>query len=260
MEHHLGLSGVPYSGPDIGGFRGSPSPEVYVRWLQLATFLGFCRTHSSFESPPREPWNAAPGLDDVVADLIRLRHRMLPYLYTAAWDASRTGAPLARPVWWPNAEEPGLLGVDDVFLLGSSLLVTPVVEAGARSRRVRLPVGTWFDWWEDGVVEGGAEIVTHAPLDRIPVFVRAGAVVPLEEDGRLVLHAWPDPATGRAEGEVYSDAGAGYSRIASTSLSSPQASTASRRSNGRRTVSTGPTMSPRLASTLRASVTAWPEE
>ena len=207
---NLGLSGIPYSGPDIGGFRGAPSPELYLRWLQLATFLGFCRTHCSFDTPPREPWNAAPGLEEEVAGWIRLRHRLVPYLYTLAWDASRSGAPLARPVWWPGAADADLLAVDDAFLLGESLLVAPVTADGARTRRVRLPAGSWFGWWDDEVADGGAEVEADAPLDRIPVFVRAGAVVPLEEDGQVVLHAWPDPATGRAEGHVYSDAGDGY--------------------------------------------------
>jgi alpha-glucosidase len=206
----LGLSGVPYSGPDVGGYDGSPDPELYLRWLQLAALLPFFRTHSSLHSAPREPWRAAPDLLDAVRDTLRLRYRLLPYLYTLAWEASRTGAPLVRPLWWPDATEPELGRVDDAFLLGESLLVAPVLESGLTHRRVLLPAGRWHSFWDDDeVFEGGVEVVAATPLERIPLYVRAGTVLPLEDEGRLDLHVWPPPPAGTGGGVLYRDAGDG---------------------------------------------------
>ncbi len=97
----LGLSGVPYSGSDIGGFSGVPDDELYLRWLQMSVFMPYCRTHSVRGVPPREPWCFAEPTRALVAGWIRFRYRLLPYLYTLAHLATETGAPLVRPLWWP---------------------------------------------------------------------------------------------------------------------------------------------------------------
>ncbi len=98
----LGLSGVPYSGSDIGGFSGVPDDELYLRWLQMSVFMPYCRTHSVRGVPPREPWCFGEPTQRIVAAWIRFRYRLLPYLYTLAHLASETGAPLIRPLWWPD--------------------------------------------------------------------------------------------------------------------------------------------------------------
>ena len=206
----LGLSGVPFSGPDVGGYRGSPEPELYLRWLQLSAFLPFFRTHSSLHSARREPWRAAPDLLDAVRDTLRLRYRLLPYLYTLAWEASCTGAPLVRPLWWPEATDAALARVDDAFLLGDALLVAPVVESGATHRRVLLPPGRWHSFWDDDeIFDEGVEVTASTPLERIPVYVRAGSVLPLEDDGHLTLHVWAPPPGGTGAGVLYRDEGDG---------------------------------------------------
>ncbi len=146
----LGLSGVPYSGSDIGGFSGIPDDELYLRWLQMSVFMPYCRTHSVRGVPPREPWCFGDPTRRVVAGWIRFRYRLLPYLYTLAHLASHSGAPLIRPLWWqqgaPSADgapspDTAALDVDDAFLLGDVLLVAPVTEPGARRRTVALPPG-----------------------------------------------------------------------------------------------------------------------
>ncbi|HEY9738627.1 MAG TPA: TIM-barrel domain-containing protein, partial [Trichocoleus sp.] len=96
----LGLSGVPFSGPDIGGFLGNPTAELYVRWFQMAAFMPFCRTHSSIVSDPRTPWTFGEPALSIVRDFLQLRYRLLPYLYTLAWEATRSGQPLVRPLFW----------------------------------------------------------------------------------------------------------------------------------------------------------------
>ena len=147
----LGLSGVPFTGSDIGGFSGTPSPELYLRWLELSVLMPFCRTHSVLGAPPREPWRFEAPVRQAIGRLIRLRYRLLPYLYTLAWQASRTGHPLVRPLWWPSPDAPDVDGdhrpwCDDAYLLGEALLVAPVSEPGAVARSLPLPGGRWLRW------------------------------------------------------------------------------------------------------------------
>jgi alpha-glucosidase len=206
----LGLSGVPYSGPDVGGFSGAPSAELYTRWLQMAAFLPFFRTHSMRTTPRREPWSFGEPTLGIARAFLRLRYRLMPYLYTLAWEAAQTGHPLVRPLFWPDGADPALWDVDDAFLLGQVLLVAPVVAEGATSRAVPLPRGRWYSFWDEALAEGPGEVVLDAPLERIPLLVRAGSVLPMEEEDRLVLHLYP-PAPGQEGGGLlYSDAGDGY--------------------------------------------------
>jgi alpha-glucosidase len=206
---HLGLCGAPYTGPDIGGFGGEPDAELFLRWFQASAFLPFFRTHSAFFTPRREPWCFGEDALAVARKFLDLRYRLLPYLYTVAREASTTGHPLVRPVWWPDGTDPGLLDVDDAFLLGDALLVAPVVQPGVRDREVVLPAGRWHSLWDDRVCDGPGRVRCEAPLDRIPVLVRGGCVLPAEEGGRLVLDVFA-PAEGSRSNELYSDAGDGY--------------------------------------------------
>jgi alpha-glucosidase len=204
----LGLSGVPYSGPDIGGFSGVPDPELYLRWLQMAVFLPFCRTHSVVGAPPREPWRFAEPTRATIVAWLRLRYRLLPYLYTLAHEAADTGAPLVRPLWWCDG---GALDAarrgdasDDVFCLGDALVVAPVTSPGAERRPVPLPAGHFVEWWTGAPVAGPGEAELAAPAGRIPVLARAGHIVALDD-------GWAragDPCALPADGLV-ADAGSG---------------------------------------------------
>ncbi len=226
----LGLSGIPFSGSDVGGFSGKTTPELYVRWLQMSAFMPFFRSHTAIGTPDQEPWSYGEPYTTVARDFIRLRYALLPYIYTLAWEASRHGWPPVRPLFWaedPGASPPGgpeaasAAGppVDDAFLLGDSLLVAPVTEKGATSREVPVPPGLWFDYWNDQPVRGPARVRLNAPLERIPVLVRAGTVLPAEDPGRstagrswarLFLHLYaPEPGQTRTS-RLYLDAGDGY--------------------------------------------------
>ncbi len=205
---NLSLSGVPYTGPDIGGFSGDPSPELYTRWFQLAAWLPFFRSHSIFTMPSREPWKAAGPHLEAIREAMAWRYRLLPYLYTqACLLAGGGGGPLTRPVWWPDSDGPDLLDVDDAFLCGPDLLVAPIFEAGVTRRAVRLPAGTWWELAGEAAHEGSAEV--EVTMDRIPVFVRAGAVLPADESGRDVLHLYPPGSAGGSSWWIR-DAGDGY--------------------------------------------------
>ncbi|MEW5871674.1 MAG: TIM-barrel domain-containing protein [Chloroflexota bacterium] len=214
-----GLSGLPYTGPDIGGFSGSPSAELYLRWFQLATFLPFFRTHSALTTARREPWVYGEPYTDIIRQFLRLRYRLLPYLYTLAWQTSQTGFPLVRPLFWTDANDQALWDIDDAFLLGEALLIAPVLEESQEQRSLQLPGGNWYNLWDDQVLTGSKSVELPTNLETIPVLVRAGSLLPLAEKNistqsagtRMELHLYP-PEEGHipAPQLLYSDAGDGY--------------------------------------------------
>ncbi|MFD7917376.1 glycoside hydrolase family 31 protein [Streptomyces sp. NPDC059752] len=208
----LGLCGVPYSGPDVGGFGGSPSAELYVRWLQLGAYLPLFRTHSAIWAGRREPWEFGPEVAEQAGAVMAERERLRPYFVTLAHLARRTGAPYVRPLWWGTPEERRLRDCEDAFLLGDALLVAPVLECGADRRAVRLPRGRWYDTATGAAYEGPGQILLDAPQGRIPVLARAGSVLPVRAasgDG-VELEVWA-PARGRTGGGVViRDPGPGF--------------------------------------------------
>ncbi|CAL9639382.1 hypothetical protein SUDANB105_06307 [Streptomyces sp. enrichment culture] len=196
----LGLCGVPYSGPDVGGYDGSPSPELYLRWFQLGAYLPLFRTHASMRAGRREPWEFGPEVLEHARVALLERRRLLPYFVTLAHLARRTGAPYVRPLWWGTPEDRALRDCEDAFLLGDCLLVAPVLDPGTDRRAVRLPRGRWYDTVTERAYEGPAQVLVEAPLSRVPVFARAGSVVPVRgDDGGLELEVWA-PAPGRTGG------------------------------------------------------------
>lgn len=207
----LGLCGVPYSGPDVGGFDGSPAPELYLRWFQLAAYLPLFRTHASLRAGRREPWEFGAEVLEHARVALLERRRLLPYFVTLAHLARRTGAPYVRPLWWGASEDRALRDCEDAFLLGEALLVAPVLEPGADRRAVQLPRGRWYDTVTEKVYQGPGQVLLDAPLSRIPVLARAGAVLPVRgADGGLELEVWA-PARGRTGGGyVVPDAGDGW--------------------------------------------------
>ncbi|MGW6710305.1 glycoside hydrolase family 31 protein [Streptomyces sp. NPDC054956] len=207
----LGLCGVPYSGPDVGGFWGSPSPELYLRWLQLGSYLPLFRTHSAIWAGRREPWEFGPQTTEAARAVLGERERLRPYFVTLAHLARRTGAPYVRPVWWGTPEDRALRDCEDAFLLGDALLVAPVLERGSDRRAVRLPRGRWYDTATGAAYEGPGQVLLDAPVDRIPVLARAGSLLPVRApDGSVVLEAWA-PARGlTGGGAVIRDPGPGF--------------------------------------------------
>ncbi|MFD9395392.1 TIM-barrel domain-containing protein [Streptomyces sp. NPDC060000] len=207
----LGLCGVPYSGPDVGGSDGSPSPELYLRWFQLGAYLPLFRTHAGMRAGRREPWEFGPEVLEHARVALVERRRLLPYFVTLAHLARRTGAPYVRPVWWGAPGNRALRDCEDVFLLGDCLLVAPVLDPGLDRRAVQLPRGRWYDTATGRAYQGPGQVLVDAPLSRIPVLARAGAVIPVRgDDGRLELEVWA-PVRGRTGGGVVvPDAGEGW--------------------------------------------------
>jgi alpha-glucosidase len=214
----LGLSGIPYSGPDIGGFQGNPTAELYLRWFQMCSFVGFCRTHSANNVEDRTPWTYGEPTLSIIRQFLQLRYRLLPYFYHLAWEANQQGYPLVRPLFWADPQDARLWSIDDQFLLGDALLVCPILQAGQQARRVTLPQGDWYHFWDDEILAGQATL--EAPLERIPLLVKAGSILPMASSEtfnllsrqrlteQLVLHLYPD-AQGNAALTLYTDAGDG---------------------------------------------------
>jgi alpha-glucosidase/alpha-D-xyloside xylohydrolase len=196
-----GLSGIPYWGTDIGGFipTAEYTGELHVRWFQFGAFCTCFRAHgrnwhlrlpwgwnggdggppetTTYKPDPNELKN--PAVEPILRKYLDLRYRMLPYLYSAVRECCDTGLPVMRALWLHYPDDPIAAARGDQYLWGRDVLVSPIVEKGATSRRLYLPRGTWFDFWTEDRVEGGREIDRKVDLATMPLHVRAGAILPL---------------------------------------------------------------------------------
>ena len=169
-----GLSGGAYYAHDVGGFYGMPDVELYIRWMQAAVFFSHIRFHGT---SPREPYHFGDVAESLARSWLRLRMALIPYLQSLAKEASATGLPLARALPLVTPQDPCSWSFDTQFLLGSSLLIAPVTRPGGEVR-VYLPRGRWYDLWEGTVYEGPDLVSLTCPLERIPIFLREGGVLP----------------------------------------------------------------------------------
>jgi alpha-D-xyloside xylohydrolase len=171
-----GFGGEAFWSHDMGGFVGeTPSPELYIRWTQLGLFSPFSRYHGT---QPREPWEYGETALNVARHYVNLRYSLIPYLLACASEAHATGLPLQRHMKLEFQDDPATANLDDQFMLGPDLLVAPLMQDGARSRMVYFPAGKWYALEGHEVLEGPRFHAVDAPLERIPVFVRAGALIP----------------------------------------------------------------------------------
>jgi alpha-glucosidase len=182
MAMGFGISGQAFVGADVGGFQGHSNAELFLRWMQYGTLTPFCRNHSEIGNIDQYTWAFGEVVQDLVRAAIRLRYRLLPYLYAAFLRAAETGAPVQRPLIFDYQYDTTVCDIDDEYLLGPDLLVAPVVEAGATTRQVYLPAGTWYDWHTGERLNGNGFLIAATPMDHIPLFARGGAVIPM----------WPD--------------------------------------------------------------------
>jgi alpha-glucosidase (family GH31 glycosyl hydrolase) len=198
-----GLSGIPYWGTDIGGFVPTPelTGELYIRWFQFGAFSTLFRSHgrvwtlrlpwgwnqgaptgdiaaeARFTIPDAEYHNAA--VEPICRKYLELRYRLMPYLYTAVRECTQSGIPVMRALWLHYSSDPAAVARGDEYLWGRDILVAPVVEKGAVERKLYLPHGVWYDFWTSEKHAGGAEVIRPVELDTIPLYVRAGAILPM---------------------------------------------------------------------------------
>ncbi|MBD2102435.1 glycoside hydrolase family 31 protein [Leptolyngbya sp. FACHB-261] len=212
MLSNMGLSGVAFVGCDIGGFAGNATAEMFARWMQVGLLYPFMRGHSAMSSAQHEPWVFGEAVERICREYIELRYRLLPYIYTLCWEAATTGAPILRPLLYHFPNDVKTYALYDQVLLGPWLMAAPVYRPGVECRAVYLPKGTWTDWWSGERYEGPTHILAQAPLERLPLYVRAGAILPMAPvmqytDERpldeLTLRIWP----GTAEWTFYEDDG-----------------------------------------------------
>jgi alpha-glucosidase len=174
----MSISGVPFVGTDIGGFSGEPDGELFTRWIQLGTFSPFMRAHSAGDTSEREPWSFGEPFTSINRKFIELRYRLMPYIYSVFWEHHRYGFPILRPLVMLEQEEISNHFRQDEFTFGDKILVCPVLEKGATSRIVYLPKGLWYNFWTHEVLNGENEYQVFTPLEDMPLFVRAGSVIP----------------------------------------------------------------------------------
>lgn len=211
-------SGMPYWSSDIGGWQALPDEEsnedysslllstesegkgavtkknyteLYIRWFQFGAFCPTFRTHGTRRT--NEVWSYGEEAEKILVKYLKLRYRLMPYIYSLAHQSTETGAPFMRALWM-DFEDPACADIDDEFLFGPALLIAPVVEQGAVSRSVYLPAGCqWYDFYTNEILEGGQTITADAPIDKLPIYVKAGSIIPMGEEV---------PNVGRAQTQI----------------------------------------------------------
>ena len=179
MMLNMGMSGLAYHNSDIGGFSGGvTTPELYVRWMQYGTFCPVTRAHGTGQAT--EPWGFGAEAEAICKSYLELRYRLLPYIYSMAHQNYLTGLPLARPLFFAYTGDPTLRNLSSEYLWGDDLLVAPVVRPGQTSSAVTLPSGSWIDYWTERVYDGGQTATVPAPLEIMPLFVKAGSIIPMQ--------------------------------------------------------------------------------
>lgn len=178
---NLSLCGMAMCGSDIGGFGSDVTPELLVRFYQAAVFAPFFRNHSAVGTRRQEPWLFDEKTRDAVRKTVRLRYRFIPYIYDLARECERIGEPIVRPLVYEYPHDKMVRNICDEYLLGKFVLAAPVTVPGKFAREVYLPEGEWYDYETNEKYTGGKYILADAPLDKVPVFIRAGAILPVAE-------------------------------------------------------------------------------
>jgi alpha-glucosidase len=214
---NLALSGVAWAGVDIGGFGGDTNGELLARWYEFGVFQPYCRNHTTLGTRRQEPWAFGEPYESVCREMVKLRQRLLPYLYTLFEECHRTGAPILRPLLFEYPDDETTYTADDEFLLGDALLVAPITRPGVEHRHVYLPEGTWFHYYSGERFDGPVHILAHAPLGEPALYVKANTAVPMGPEASYTSERPTDPLTllvhpaeGVGESALYEDAGNGF--------------------------------------------------
>jgi alpha-glucosidase len=218
LVNSLGLGGFSFTGVDIGGFMGNPSPELMVRWNSLGVYTPMFRNHAAQGMDMREPWEWGQENENIIRKDIELRYKLLPYIYSGFYESCQTGMPLSRTLaidytWDENVYKERF---QNQSLFGHAILVAPVIST-EYTADVYLPQGEWYRFSTDEYFEGGQVANAPAPLDNLPVFIKGGAIIPMQSlmqstsddsDGTLYIHIWNGVAA--TEYVYYEDDGISY--------------------------------------------------
>jgi alpha-glucosidase len=213
----MSMSGMGFTGSDIGGFAEQPSGELYARWIQLGVFHPFCRTHSSGDHGEQEPWSFGEEVIDITRKFVELRYQLLPYLYTMFWQYVNEGTPMLKPLVYFDQDDMHTHYRTDEFIFGNQILVCPILEPNALGRRMYIPKGNWYNFWTNELVTGEKELWVKTAFDQIPIFIKAGAIIPKYPVQQYVGELQFDELTldvyfklGKEKSTVYEDAQDGY--------------------------------------------------
>ncbi len=200
LVNSLGITGVAFAGVDIGGFSGNPTPELMVRWNSLGVYTPMFRNHAMIDTVMREPWRWGKQNERILKKDIELRYKLLPYIYSSFYQSQQKGLPVCRTLAIEHTFDENVYHhiYQNQFMFGDSILVAPV-ESNVRTTKVYLPPGDWYRFSTDKKHSGGKAIKADAPLTDLPVFVKAGALIPMQSivqnttepgDGILQVHIW----------------------------------------------------------------------
>jgi alpha-D-xyloside xylohydrolase len=195
---NFALSGIPYWTTDIGGFVfGDPTDpafrELFVRWFQFGTFNLILRVHGTRHPDENELWSYGLAAQKILVNFDRLRYRLLPYTYSLAWMTTSSGYTPMRPLVMDFRTDVRAQNTGDQFMYGPAVLVNPVTEPGVTSRTVYLPEAKWYDFWTGSQIKGGHIVEAVAPLERLPLYVKEGSIVPLGPDEEWSTQKPADP-------------------------------------------------------------------
>eukprot|EP00245_Coleochaete_scutata_P001915 TRINITY_DN1237_c0_g1_i1.p1 TRINITY_DN1237_c0_g1~~TRINITY_DN1237_c0_g1_i1.p1 ORF type:complete len:920 (+),score=153.19 TRINITY_DN1237_c0_g1_i1:85-2844(+) len=215
----LGVTGMAFSGADVGGFFGNPDAELITRWYQLGAFYPFFRGHAHLDTKRREPWLFGEPYTSIIRTAIKTRYALLPYLYTLFWEAHQNGIPVLRPIWMEFPKE-AEIAVSQHFMLGSDILVRGVFEQGATAVDVYLPGSEpWYEAWTGKTHRGGQWVNLKVDLATVPFYQRGGSIVPRKDRPRRASSLMVDDpytlvvalnSSYAAEGELFIDDGKSY--------------------------------------------------
>ena len=175
----LGLSNFMFNGDDIGGFGGDTNKQLLIRWVEANIFFPFFRNHSSLNTKHQEPYAFDSETLDIYRKFINLRYQFLPYLYDCCYLMSTKGQPITRPLFYHYQDDERTLDINDEYMVGSDLIVTPIINKDETSRLIYLPEGTWINYFTGEVYIGGKEYIIHLPIDQLGLFVKNNSIIPL---------------------------------------------------------------------------------
>ncbi|MGJ8685378.1 MAG: glycoside hydrolase family 31 protein [Nonlabens sp.] len=217
QAQRMALSGMSFAGSDIGGFADQPTGELFARWIALGVFHPFCRVHSSGDHGDQEPWTFDENVTNITRKFVELRYKLLPYLYTTFWQYAEEGTPMLKSLVVYDQEDAQTHYRNDEFMYGDKFLVCPVLEPNAKGRRMYIPRGEWYNFWTRETISGGKEAWVDADIDEIPLFVKAGAIIPRYPVMQYVGEKKIEFLTldvfytqGKEKSVVYEDANDGY--------------------------------------------------
>lgn len=219
MLLNMGLSGLPFVGSDIGGFTGDSNGQLLTRWYQMAVFMPFFRNHCSIDGVSQEPWAFGKEYEDIIRNYIKLRYRLIEYIYNLFYQSSRNGLPVIRPLFLEYPDDEKTYNISDQFLLGSDMMIAPICQPDQNKRMVYLPAGNWINFWDNEQIRGNSYIIADAPLGSIPVYIRSGSIIPLvmpdkyirNENGYvLILNIYLDQDIEQGDYSYYLDDGLSF--------------------------------------------------